>query len=269
MAKRQTKTRSANALKKLMSRDKGTFEEVKDSDPTIKGQQLPGGLTNVKVQLAGANLVVTDEGDPNIRFLGVVLDPEEYAGYQVNHSFVIADTPFKTGKERIAELKSHLQLMGVDTSQIKLQDIEQHLFDLAEDAPIFVVNTNAWAIGDKSGVAKHVQGLWDEEASKEEVVLPPEEDDYEEPIKEKTPIEEEPAEEVAVDDDGVDPEAKTKPDEVDPDWVPQVGDIYRYKEKTIKVKTVDSDATTISGQNTETRGLLRDVPWEDLEDAED
>jgi len=282
MAKRQTRTRSANALKKLMSRDKGTFDEVKDSDPTVKGQQLPGGLSNVKVQLVQANLTTTDDGHPNIRFQGVVMEPEDYAGYQVNHSFVIWDGPFKTAKEKIEELKSHLQLMGVDTSKIKLQDIETHLSDLVEDAPIYVVNTRAWAIGEKSGVAKHVQGLWDEDATPDDP-LPPEEDDYEEPIKDDDDTMKEPTEEELLeeeDDEEVVPAISPEALEADraleaeeagdeSEWEPEPGDVYRVGKRTIKVRSVDTDAQTVNGQNTETRGLIRDIPWSKLEDAED
>lgn len=181
MAKAATsRTAFMNRLKK---RAKGGWAASRKKEAKRKGERLPDGIINGVAKLAAYKAELDKKGNPYFMIQGVVVEPEDCTGRKATTFHFIRENKNKTVDDKLDELSSDLQLLGIDTEGLDIPDIPKALEEKVAENPFY--NFNTWK-PDNGDTMVFIQGL-----------VP---DDYEPPVDVDVPEGEEGG-------DPVDPEA--------------------------------------------------------------
>jgi hypothetical protein len=141
--------------------------------PTIRG-----GVAAVK----GLSLGLDKNSNPFLQIQFVCLMPPEDAGTRFNQAHFLNESEYSTLEENYDRLYSDLQLMGIDTSELELDEMKAAVQELVDAGKCITFNTRA---NKKSGETRvFIQGEAAQKAS---------DFDYSEPTVEAEPEEEAPA----------------------------------------------------------------------------
>ncbi len=164
-------------LGKLGNQLKTAHEQHKNDETTYSGfGELPAGIENGIAQLVDCKFTQIAEGKENagqymFYAAGVVVVPDEVEGIPVKGlrtqiSEVLFETPSRTRKtiaEHYAWILNEIRKLGVDTSQIGVDDIETTVAALKEAAPYFRFRTwkgEKTTEGPYAGREPRVQNQW-------------------------------------------------------------------------------------------------------------
>lgn len=282
---------------KAKKTSKGAYRKAKDTEPKVKGQQLPGGIINGVSRFTDYKFAADKNGNPYLILTGIVLVPEEHAGARAQRSFFLAppkSDKAKTLEEKYEDLFSDLQLLGVDTTAFDpnscLEEMLESLKALVKEKPCFKFNT--WKKDKESDTVVFIQGLaddpdegeddeeeWeeddeeesDEESEEEESEEESDEEEYEE--EEEVSDESEDDEEEEEESDDEESEEEEEEEEDESDWEPSVGDIYGYAVNAsaepfdCEVTTVSTTKQTVTLKRIKDGKVFKTVSWEKLTDA--
>lgn len=259
MAKKPTsRTAFVNKLKK---RAGGGWSASRKKAAKRKGERLPDGIVGGIAKLTSHKGDLDKKGNPYFVIGGLVISPPECYGIKCNVMHFIRETKTKTVDDKLDELSSDLQLIGVETKDLDLGAIPDALEGLVEAGETYFT-FNTWK-PDNGDTMAFVQGLADEDEVAEAYELAGEDEvaveDDEEPETDEEGDDEEPPEEDET--------------EEDDDWKPEVDEVYAYKPSRGKlanmaVKSVQVRAKTVTLVRESDSKEFTKVSWDKLEDAE-
>jgi len=270
------KVSKSKLLAKLKKRAKGAWSRSREQAPKAKGSQLPGGIIRGVAQLSSYKLDEDKNGNPYFMITGIVKSPEELAGARAMVSHFIRVTqarggrPGKSVEDKLNELSSDLQLLGIDVEGIDLDDIPDILKARVAEKPHFYFNTFApppTKDNPSPGTFVFVQGLaedWEDDDGEEE---PEDEEDDEEPDDDDDDDEEEKGKDTGEDE-------KSDEDEEPETFIPEKEEVYGYKatakgaKADCEVTAVQKSRETVSLKRLSDSKTFKNVPWSKLEDAE-
>lgn len=151
MAKKVVK--ASNVTTRLKKKGAAQAHKKHKNDETIinQGMDLPAGIENGVAKLVEAGVFdykkeAKYSGEIYVRIAGVVRRPVEYdsvkcKGRRVSVMIGLHDTPSKTFDDQWGVLLNDLRKLGVDTSSMSYDDLEETLADLEAEAPYFRFRT--------------------------------------------------------------------------------------------------------------------------------
>lgn len=304
MAKHKLTAEEKKIIQTMKRTSKGAEKKAKDAEPNIRGQQLPGGITNGIAQFTKFKIDIGKNKYPYVMLTGIVVQPEEHKGARAQVSHFLSPPKSKLGKslpEKWERLFSDLQILGINTHEMDQDDVLPEVFmalkDLAEEKPLFTFNT--WRpSGEDSDTMVFIQKLLSEdeaesysegdmyaeddeaEEDEEEEDEETEDDDEEEGEEEDDEAEEEDEEteeeedDEETDDESDEDESEEDDEEEDEDWAPEKGEVYGYRINS-KSSPFPCEVTSVSVKK-ETVNLKRQKDgkefkaksWDSLEDYE-
>lgn len=230
-------------LNKLKKKSKGAYTNARKAAAQAKGARLPAGIMGGTAKFSEWKMAENKKGNVYFVLTGIVQTPEKYKGKKAQVMHTMSETQTKSIEDKYEQLVSDIKLLAPErTEDIENGDIEDLVSIIAETCeaePIFEFNT--WAPDDRpNDPFVFIQGLAevDDEGEEEE------EEEYERD-EEELPYEEEEGSEEE-EEDSEEEEASEE------DWVPGVGETYRYQPKgakaplRVEIMEVDEEAETCS-----------------------
>lgn len=296
MAKRKLTAEEKKITQAMKRTSKGAEKKAKDTEPEVKGQQLPGGLINATAQFTKYKVGMAKNKFPYLILTGIVQEPSEFQGARAQRSYFLSP-PKKKGQKTLAEkyegMFSDLQLLGINTSEMSgttvLDEVIIALKDLQEEKPLFLFNT--WKPDDpNSDTMVFIQGLADEqsddemyeedeeedsdeaEEDEEESEEEGDEEEYEEDEEEGDEYEDEEEEETEETEEAEEDEEETEDDE---SWEPEKGELYGYAVNSTaqaypcEIIKVSKRNRTVDLKRVKDDKVFKSKSWDNLQDYEE
>lgn len=182
MAKGKKKISLADKLGKAGA--KAVKNRRDDETEKPKGGDLPAGINGGVAQLTSCNFGIFLKGDNKGEFYfmagGTVVSPKTHAGQRIEGGRTqigpepLCDTPGRvrdTAEAHVGWVLNQLRLLGVDTTDLDVDDLEGAAEAIAEEMPFFGFRT--W-VGEKAtkgkykGVEPRINHVWEGECSYDE-----------------------------------------------------------------------------------------------------
>ena len=105
------------ALNMLKKRSTGVYESVKDTEASVGGRKLPGGLEEERGFVTDTKIDVNKSGAPYFMLFIAVETPEPYKGVNNTIYYGLTATDYMSEEEAIGNLVNDMKLLGFDTTQ--------------------------------------------------------------------------------------------------------------------------------------------------------
>ena len=148
MAKSTATSRIFGKAKKAATRQ---WKNSRGKEATVAGgSQLPGGIVGGVAKLANKDWRETeDKKVPYLLLQFVVVEPEEHEGVKQSLSYFFQDTKYKKIQDTTDRLSSDVQLMGVDTDGMTLDELDAAIDELIADETFIEFKTREGETDDK------------------------------------------------------------------------------------------------------------------------
>ncbi len=134
----------AQALAKLKQNAKGSWSRARSVAPTANRGGLPPNIRKGAAQFSSYDFKLSEEGTPVFVLTFVALEPAEVAGRQFSMWHYIEDGEYGTAEDRLNQLSSDLQNMGLDTSSASKEEDLLNLLDQQGEVKPFI-EYDTWA----------------------------------------------------------------------------------------------------------------------------
>ena len=145
------KKSKSGIVAKLGSAGQAAWNKHKEDEVRYAGgEELPAGIEGGVAQLVECKFDVYKKG-PNageyfFHARGVILEPKEFGGQKLEgrHTSItkpLCETEFSSLEENIDKVMNELRKLGVDTTEVSFEDIEEVAASLKEEQPYFRFRT--------------------------------------------------------------------------------------------------------------------------------